>query len=100
MTHTLDPEKAGELANSTASNRLDGDQTESEKQLSPDTPERRSNDASREERGEGYESSSSAGGEEFEVKWDGPNDPGCPKSMSKTKKWICTWVVSLGSLCV
>lgn len=45
-------------------------------------------------------SSTSAGGEEFEVKWEGQDDPGNPRSMSKFRKWLCTWVVSLGSLCV
>lgn len=45
-------------------------------------------------------SSTSAGGEEFEVKWGGQDDPGNPRSMSKFRKWLCTWVVSLGSLCV
>lgn len=58
------------------------------------------NDGFREKGGESSSGPSSTDGEEFDVKWDGPDDPGCPKNMSNVRKWICTWVVSLGSLCV
>lgn len=54
----------------------------------------------REKGGESPSSSSSTDGAEFDVKWDGAEDPENPRSMTKTKKWICTCVVSLGSLCV
>ena len=44
---------------------------------------------------------SSTGGEEFEVKWIGEDaDPLNPRSMSKTRKWLAAWVVSLGGACV
>lgn len=91
MTHVPDVEKAGELASATPdSNEFDENRTSSAKPLSL-------NEANGDRRSENL---SSTGGEEFEVKWDGPDDPGCPKSMSKTRKWLCTWVVSIGSLCV
>ena len=44
---------------------------------------------------------SSIGGEEFEVKWIGEDaDPLNPRSMSKSRKWLAAWVVSLGGACV
>ena len=44
---------------------------------------------------------SSTGGEEFEVKWIGEDaDPLNPRSMSKSRKWLAAWVVSLGGACV
>ena len=44
---------------------------------------------------------SSTGGEEFEVRWIGEDaDPLNPRSMSKSRKWLVVWVVSIGSACV
>ncbi|CUS10762.1 unnamed protein product [Tuber aestivum] len=44
---------------------------------------------------------SSAGGEEFEVRWVGEDaDPLNPRSMSKSRKWLAAWVVCLGGACV
>ncbi|KAL2354908.1 synaptic vesicle transporter [Cryomyces antarcticus] len=37
---------------------------------------------------------------EFEVKWDGDNDPMNPRSKSKLHKWIIVLIVSSSSLCV
>lgn len=54
----------------------------------------------REKGGESPSSPSSTDGTEFDVKWDGTEDPKNPRNMSNTRKWICTCVVSLGSLCV
>lgn len=37
----------------------------------------------------------------FEVGWDGgDNDPMCPRSFNKTRKWIITLIVSFCSFCV
>lgn len=97
MNHILNNKNAGQLTSLTAGNRG------VEKSPPPDALAGGLNDRSREERGIGSVSSSSptlTSGGEFEVNWDGHDDPGCPRSMSKTRKWICTWVVSLGSLCV
>ena len=41
-----------------------------------------------------------APGEDFEVTWDGPNDPGNPKNMTKVRKWLIVTVVSTSSTCV
>jgi len=38
--------------------------------------------------------------EEYEVKWDGLNDPENPKALKKSTKWFVTLVVSMGALCV
>lgn len=54
----------------------------------------------REKGGESPSSPSSIDGVEFDVKWDGTEDPENPRSMSNARKWICTCVVSLGSVCV
>lgn len=37
---------------------------------------------------------------DYEVRWEGVNDPGNPKGFSIANKWIYTCVVSMGSLCV
>ena len=37
---------------------------------------------------------------EFEVHWDGDNDPMNPRSMSKARKWVIVLIVSATSLCV
>ncbi len=37
---------------------------------------------------------------EFEVRWDGDNDPMNPRSMSKPRKWLIVVIVSSCSLCV
>ena len=37
---------------------------------------------------------------EFEVQWDGDQDPMNPRNMSKTRKWIVVAIVSAGSTCV
>lgn len=39
-------------------------------------------------------------GEEFVVQWDGPGDPGNPRTMSKGRKWMIVLVMSVGSACV
>lgn len=37
----------------------------------------------------------------FEVGWDGgENDPMCPRSFNKARKWMITFIVSGGSFCV
>ena len=37
----------------------------------------------------------------FEVDWDGgDSDPLCPRSFSKARKWLITFIVSHVSLCV
>ena len=38
--------------------------------------------------------------EEYEVHWDGENDPMHPRSMSKARKWLVVWIVSFSSACV
>ena len=38
--------------------------------------------------------------EEYEVHWDGENDPMHPQSMSKARKWLVVWIVSFSSACV
>ncbi|RPA96797.1 MFS general substrate transporter [Choiromyces venosus 120613-1] len=44
---------------------------------------------------------SSTSGEEFEVRWVGEDaDPGNPRSMNKSQKWLIAWVVSMGGVCV
>jgi hypothetical protein len=95
-----DSKEAGQLP-SPASHDNDFDL---EKSMPPESQlENGHNDSHRGGGGDGSMSSSSstsAGGEEFEVKWEGQDDPGNPRSMSKFRKWLCTWVVSLGSLCV
>lgn len=78
----------------------DEDQKQPPKSISLNDLESGPGGGSREKGGESSTSSSSTGGEEFDVKWDGSEDPGSPKNMSNTRKWICTCVVSLGSLCV
>ena len=37
---------------------------------------------------------------EFEVQWDGDDDPMNPRCMSKTRKWIIVLIVSAGASCV
>jgi len=37
---------------------------------------------------------------EFEVRWDGEDDPMNPRSMSKLRKWLIVMIVSWSSLCV
>ena len=37
---------------------------------------------------------------EFEVKWDGEDDPMNPRSMNRVRKWIIVVIVSTSSLCV
>ena len=37
---------------------------------------------------------------EFEVHWDGDNDPMNPRSMSKPRKWVIVLIISASSLCV
>ncbi len=37
---------------------------------------------------------------EYEVNWDGENDPMHPRSMSKARKWLIVWIVSFSSACV
>lgn len=37
---------------------------------------------------------------EYEVNWDGENDPMNPRSMSKARKWLIVWIVSFSSACV
>lgn len=37
---------------------------------------------------------------EFEVQWDGDNDPMNPRSMGKPRKWLIVLVLSTSSLCV
>ena len=37
---------------------------------------------------------------EFEVQWDGDNDPMNPRCMSKARKWMIVVIVSAGSTCV
>ena len=37
---------------------------------------------------------------QFEVKWDGPDDPMDPKNMSRARKWTIVVIVSSGSTCV
>lgn len=36
----------------------------------------------------------------FEVRWDGPNDPECPRNFGKGKKWAIVLITSAGSLCL
>jgi hypothetical protein len=37
----------------------------------------------------------------FEVSWDGgDNDPMCPRSFSKARKWLITIIVASASFCV
>lgn len=37
----------------------------------------------------------------IEVRWDGGDaDPLCPRSFTKARKWIITWLLSLGSFTV
>lgn len=36
----------------------------------------------------------------FEVGWDGADDPLCPRSFSKGRKWMITFIVSGCSFCV
>ncbi|KAI5864176.1 MFS general substrate transporter [Durotheca rogersii] len=36
----------------------------------------------------------------FEVAWDGDDDPLCPRSMSKPRRWMAVIVVGMGSFCV
>ena len=38
--------------------------------------------------------------EEYEVHWDGENDPMHPRSMGKARKWLVVWIVSFSSACV
>lgn len=37
---------------------------------------------------------------QFEVRWDGDDDPMDPRCMSRTRKWIIVIIVSAGSTCV
>ncbi|MCJ1351001.1 MAG: hypothetical protein MMC33_000983 [Icmadophila ericetorum] len=37
---------------------------------------------------------------QFEVRWDGENDPRNPRSMSNPRKWLVVLIVSMSSLCV
>lgn len=37
---------------------------------------------------------------EFEVDWDGDDDPMNPRSMNKLRKWLIVLTVSSSSLCV
>lgn len=37
---------------------------------------------------------------EYDVNWDGENDPMHPRSMSKARKWLIVWIVSFSSACV
>lgn len=37
--------------------------------------------------------------DEFEVAFDGPDDPYNPKAIRKGRKWLITFILSLGSLC-
>ncbi len=37
---------------------------------------------------------------EYDVDWDGENDPMHPRSMSKARKWLVVWIVSFSSACV
>ena len=39
-------------------------------------------------------------GNEFEVQWDGDDDPMNPRNMSKVRKWVIVAIVSAGSTCV
>ncbi|KIE03605.1 major facilitator superfamily transporter, partial [Metarhizium majus ARSEF 297] len=53
--------------------------------------------------GEAHEETASPGGSKdpYEVGWDGgDNDPLCPRSFSKGRKWLITFIVSHVSLCV
>lgn len=53
--------------------------------------------------GEAHEETASPGGSKdpYEVGWDGgDNDPLCPRSFSKGRKWLITSIVSHVSLCV
>lgn len=36
----------------------------------------------------------------FEVSWDGPDDPDNPRSMSNLRKWVIVWILALTSTCV
>ncbi|KAF0635519.1 hypothetical protein FPSE5266_06971 [Fusarium pseudograminearum] len=36
----------------------------------------------------------------IEVGWDGDNDPMCPRSMSKMRKWVIVSIACVGALCV
>lgn len=42
----------------------------------------------------------SADHDEYEVQWNGLNDPENPKALKKSTKWFVTIVVSMGALCV
>lgn len=95
--------KADELTGPTLGNSgPDGSRTQSPESASLNDRESgpRGGSCDPEKGGEISLGSSSTDGDEFNVKWDGPEDPESPRSMSTTKKWICTVVVSLGSLCV
>lgn len=49
----------------------------------------------------GKEQNGSAEKDPFEVGWDGgDNDPMCPRSFSKPRKWMITLIVSCCSFCV
>ncbi len=37
---------------------------------------------------------------EYEVHWDGEDDPMHPRNMSKARKWLIVWIVSFSSACV
>ncbi|OAA51889.1 Major facilitator superfamily domain, general substrate transporter [Metarhizium rileyi] len=53
--------------------------------------------------GEAHKETASPGGSKdpYQVGWDGgDNDPLCPRSFSKARKWLITFVVSHVSLCV
>ena|SRR5947207_7917968 len=52
--------------------------------------------------GEREATSSDGEGEEdeFEVYWDGDDDPLCPRNKKKWKKWAIVLIVSASSLCV
>lgn len=76
-----------------------GGRTQSAKLVLPSDLESGPNGGSREKGGESA-SILLIGEEEFDVKWDGPEDPRSPRSMDNARKWVCTLVVSLGSLCV
>lgn len=38
--------------------------------------------------------------DEYLVKWDGDNDPACPRSMSKLRRWIIVLICGSSSVCV
>lgn len=39
-------------------------------------------------------------GEDWVVKWDGPDDPGCPLNTPAWKKWMMTFIVAGACVCV